>query len=57
MFAARLAKLPEFETTGRLLLVLIREIIPVLAIAALQDNIVSRHNLKSFSVVEKGQKP
>jgi hypothetical protein len=35
IFAARLAKLPEFETTGRLLLVLIGEIIPVLAIAAL----------------------
>ena len=43
MFAARLAELPEFETTGRLLLVLIREVIPVLAIAALQDNVVSRH--------------
>jgi hypothetical protein len=35
MLAARLAKLPEFETTGRRLLVLIGEIIPVLAIAAL----------------------
>src|SRR3954464_14060668 len=38
------AKLFEFKTVGRLLLILRRDVIAVLALGALQRNVISRHN-------------
>ena len=44
MHPALVAKLLEFKTVGRLLLILRRDVIAVLALGALQCNVISRHN-------------
>jgi hypothetical protein len=43
MHTALVAKLLELKTVGRLLLVLGRYIIAILALGALQRNVISRH--------------
>jgi len=43
MHPAVIAELLEFKTVGRLLLILRRDIIPVLALGALQRDVISRH--------------
>jgi hypothetical protein len=45
MFAAKAAKLTELKALRRLLFVLRRHVIAMLAICALKRNIVARHSL------------
>jgi len=51
MFAAATAKLAEFKTLGRSLLVFRRRVVPTLALTTLKHNIIARHNLPLKSVL------
>ena len=51
MFAAATAKLAEFKTLGRSLLVFSRRVVPTLALTTLKHNIIARHNLPLKSVL------
>jgi hypothetical protein len=50
MFTATAAKLLEFQTLRRRLLILRRHIIATFAVRALKHNIITRHNLPSKPV-------
>jgi hypothetical protein len=48
VYAAATAELAEFETLGRRLLVLGRHVVAALALGALQNDIIARHNSPSM---------